>query len=90
MLYEGKGVNKTADGISNLVIAKVALANYERDIRVKLAFEVTYEGTDYTVFDAFQYRSVRGVAEAILEYETESTASIEYAQKIIAELDAAR
>lgn len=88
-LYNGKGVNKTAKGISNLVITDLPLSYYERDIRVQLIFEVVYDDVAYTVYDTYQYRSVRGVGEAILEHETESLESIAYAQQILAEIEAA-
>ena len=68
---------------SNIVFTNVGVANYEKAITARLGIAVEIEGTDYVVFDVARTYTVLGVAEALVESDTATAESKEYAQSII-------
>ena len=82
-----KGVNKVpqADGsfVSNLVLMNAPVAKY--DVPVYTALSVTYEkdGKTITVTDQTESRSVKAVAEAIVEAPNATEAEKAYAQGLL-------
>ncbi|MBO5207596.1 MAG: hypothetical protein J6C09_08465 [Clostridia bacterium] len=51
---------------SNIVFTDIEAANYGKDITVRLSFEITVGGVEYTVTDRARVRSVIGVTEALI------------------------
>lgn len=74
---------------SNIVFTDVDVANYDKDITVRLGFTVSDGETLYIVFDAARTYTVLGVAEALVASDTASAESKAYAQTIIDAYNAA-
>ncbi|MBQ8584404.1 MAG: hypothetical protein IJ488_07350 [Clostridia bacterium] len=74
---------------SNIVFTDVDVANYDKDITVRLGFTVNDGENLYIVFDVARTYTVLGVAEALMASDTASAESKAYAQTIIDAYNAA-
>jgi len=68
---------------SNIVFTNVDVANYAKNITVRLGFAAEIDGEQYAVYDVARTYTVLGVAEALIASETASQESKDYAQTII-------
>ena len=73
---------------SNIVFTNVDVANYAKNITVRLGFAAEIDGEQYAVYDVARTYTVLGVAQALAASETASQESKDYAQLIIDAYDA--